>query len=111
MVKRDRALDFQLELLATTSKLPPIHLAVGQPEADAPMLCEIRRGPRSTIPFEVGGRGDRKEATFTSKRDGYHIHECPLRDQVEVDVGIALQKSRDDPGHQKMAGFLGGIDA
>ena len=94
------------------------------------MLCEIRRGPRSTIPFEVGGRGDRKEATFTSKRDGYHIlrhclaqadpgvealrndiHEGALRDQVEVDVGIALQKSRDDPGHQKMAGFLGGIDA
>jgi hypothetical protein len=45
MVKGDRASDFQLELLATASKLPPIHLAAGQPEADAAMLGEVRRGP------------------------------------------------------------------
>jgi hypothetical protein len=36
------------------SKLPPIFLAAGQPKADAAMLGEVRRGPRSTIPFEVG---------------------------------------------------------
>jgi hypothetical protein len=82
------AVDAHIELTTVFGELPCIELARGgQSDVDAPVIGQVLRRHRWSVPLEVGRRTDDCEAPIGSDADGDHIFAEGL---AQADSGVDL---------------------